>query len=88
MSTVVKYVASGRYVVNPARVKAADEMVALRRQIGGNPSVEVVVEIETGGDRRLERRPVDVGEELFGGACRGDERRRTTHPSRLSTRSC
>ena len=46
MSTVVKYVPWGSYVIEPGGAQTSHEVVALDGQVGGELGVELVVEVE------------------------------------------
>ena len=79
MSTVVKYVASGTNVVNPAARSPATSRSRLAARSSGEPGEERVGQVEPDGDRRLERRAVHVGQELLGGLGRGRPARAGPH---------
>ena len=52
-------------------------------EIGGEVGVELVAEVESDGDGRLERAGVDVGEELLGGASRRHQGLGSAEPADL-----
>ena len=66
--------------------QAVGEQVAPLAETGGDLGEVRVGQVESDRDRVLERRRVDIGEELLGGADRCDERRRAARPADLPTR--
>ncbi len=85
-SATVKYEPDGVDTSNPAARRPAPSRSRLRAQRLGDPAEERVGQPQPGRDRGLERRAVDVGEELLDGEHRVDEVGGAGHPADLPAR--